>query len=80
MAEIPSTRTESAIAWMSLMILITGDAVWSPKSKAKKLGTSSASRSVSRPKSAAVKNVDIYIDIADILESKISAKTISTQL
>jgi len=50
----------------------TDDAIWSPQSKAKKVRNFSTSWSVSRPKSTAVKNIDIDTYIADILESEIS--------
>jgi len=49
----------------------------SPKTKAKMLGTFSASWSVSWPESTAVKNFDIGPEISGIL---MSAKAISIQL
>jgi len=51
----------------------TDNVVGYPMLKAKKVGHFSTSRSTSNLKRAAVKNIDINIDIADILESEISA-------
>jgi len=67
MAETPLIKTESVTRHLSQP---TDDVGWSPKSKEKSVRDFSTSWSVSMPKSTAVKNTDI--DIADILESKLS--------
>jgi len=68
MTECPFLRPKVGYHSMDVIDDPTEDAVWSPKSKAKNVRHFSASWNESRPKSAALKD----IDIADILGSAIS--------
>jgi len=68
MAEIPIIKTDSATTWTLLVNLRMQSGLQSQNQKTS--GTFSTSWSVSRPKSSAVKNIDI--GVADILESEIS--------